>query len=83
MSTDNTTGFDDWHGGRYRGLQLDIARAAWVAAVAAERERCAQYLRDAADRLAPDGKRVNQVDRHVALVLAAKGDELAAGAHDR
>ena len=56
---------------------------AWAASlVAAERERCAQYLRDAADRLTPEGKRTNQVDRHVANVLATKGDELAAGAHD-
>lgn len=49
------------------------------AAVAAERERCAQYLRDAAERLAPEGKRINQIDRHTAHVLACKGDELAAG----
>ena len=45
----------------------------------AERERCAQYLRDAAARLAPEGKRINQVDRDTAHVLACKGDELAAG----
>ena len=45
----------------------------------AERERCAKYLRDAAERLAPEGKRINQIDRHVAHVLACKGDELAAG----
>ena len=45
----------------------------------AERERCAKYLRDAAERLAPEGKRINQIDRHVADVLACKGDELAAG----
>ena len=46
-------------------------------AVAAERERCAQYLRDAAERLAPKGKRINQVDRHCARVLATMADELA------
>ncbi len=40
----------------------------------AERERCAQYLRDAAERLAPEGKRINQIDRHTAHVLACKGD---------
>jgi len=45
----------------------------------AEHERCAKYLRDAAARLAPEGKRINQIDRHVANVLACKGDELAAG----
>ncbi len=45
----------------------------------AERERCALYLRDAAARLAPEGKRTNQIDRHTAHVLACKGDELAAG----
>ena len=44
----------------------------------AERERCAQYLRDAAERLAPEGKRINQIDRHTAHVLSCKGDELAA-----
>ena len=54
---------------------VEVARVA----MAAERERCAQYLRDAAARLAPEGKRINQVDRHVAHVLACKGDELAAG----
>ncbi len=48
-------------------------------AMAAERERCAKYLRDAAERLAPEGKRINQIDRHTAHVLACKGDELAAG----
>lgn len=48
-----------------------------------ERERCAQYLRDAADRLAPEGKRTSQVDRHTAHVLAGKGDELAHGFHMR
>lgn len=47
--------------------------------VAAERERCAQSLRDAAEMLAPEGRRTNQADRHTARVLATKGDELAAG----
>ena len=50
---------------------------------AAERERCAQYLRGAAERLAPDGRRINQIDRHTAHVLATKGDELAHGRHVR
>lgn len=54
------------------------ARAYAMKARAAERERCAQYLRDAAERLAPEGKRATKVDRHVAHVLACKGDELAA-----
>lgn len=27
-------GFAKWHGGRYAGLQLDIAQAAWDAAIA-------------------------------------------------
>jgi hypothetical protein len=47
------------------------------ALLAAERDRCAQYLRDEAERLAPEGKRINQVDRHCARVLATMGDELA------
>jgi len=42
----------------------------------AERERCAKYLRDAAARLAPDGKRVTKVDRYTASVPACNGDEL-------
>jgi hypothetical protein len=50
---------------------------------AAERERCAQYLRDAAKRLAPEGKRTSHMDRHTADVLATKGDELAGGCHLR
>jgi len=44
---------------------------------AAERERCAQYLRDAAYRLDPGRGRVNSVDRHTAHVLACKAEELA------
>ena len=67
--------------------RLDLTRFDWLPALrefasllqSAERERCAQYLRDAAERLAPEGKRINQIDRHVANVLACKGDELAAG----
>jgi hypothetical protein len=37
-------GFAEWHGGRYAGLQLAIAQAAWDVAIAAERERCAKQL---------------------------------------
>ena len=62
-----------------RGDWLPEARAFASLVQSAERERCAQYLRDAAARLAPEGKRINQIDRHVAHVLACKGDELAAG----
>ena len=51
----------------------------WQLGRGQERERCAQYLRDAAELLAPSGERVNQMDRHVARVLATAGDELAAG----
>ena len=66
--------------------RLDLTRFDWLPALrefaslvqSAERERCAKYLRDAAERLAPEGKRINQIDRHVAHVLACKGDELAA-----
>ena len=67
--------------------RLDLTRFDWLPALrefaslvqSAEREECAQYLRDAAARLAPDGKRVTKVDRYTAHVLACKGDELAAG----
>jgi hypothetical protein len=67
--------------------RLDLTRFDWLPALrefasllqSAERERCAKYLSDAAARLAPEGKRTNQIDRHVAHVLACKGDELAAG----
>lgn len=41
------------------------------------REECEQYLRDAAARLAPEGKRVTKVDRYTASVPACNGDELA------
>ena len=61
---------DDW---------LSAAREFANLVQSAERERCAQYLRDSAARLAPEGKRINQIDRHTAHVLACKGDELAAG----
>lgn len=67
--------------------RLDLTRFDWMPSLrefarllqSAERERCALYLRDAAARLAPEGKRTNQIDRHTAHVLACKGDELAAG----
>ena len=62
-----------------RGDWLPEAREFAELVQSAERERCAQYLRDAAARLAPEGKRINQIDRHTAHVLACKGDELAAG----
>ena len=62
-----------------RGDWLPEAREFAELVQSAERERCAQYLRDEAERLAPEGKRINQIDRHVAHVLACKGDELAAG----
>ena len=62
-----------------RGDWLPEAREFASLLQSAERERCAKYLRDAAARLAPEGKRINQIDRHVAHVLACKGDELAAG----
>ena len=62
------------------GSMLEMFGAAVeAAAIALERERCAKYLRDAALRLEPDGKRTNQVDRHTARVLATTGDELADG----
>lgn len=60
------------------GYPMVVRRFADV--VAAEtRDECAKYLRDAAERLAPEGKRINQIDMHVANVLACKGYELAKG----
>ena len=50
-----------------------------AAVEAEERERCAQYLRAAADKLAPDGRRRNAADQHTARVLATMADEIAAG----
>jgi hypothetical protein len=67
----------------FGGDEVDEVCRLIDAAVAAERERCAQYLRGAAERLAPDGRRINQIDRHTAHVLATKGDELAHGRHLR
>ena len=73
------TGRDmDYHN-RNGTTGLDTAWLCYRAGVAAERERCAQYLRDAADRLAPEGKRATQVDLHVARVMATMGDEIAVG----
>ena len=76
---------DKWCAGGLAGGSIyeDFAVELAKRVQAAERERCAQYLRDAAARLAPDGKRTNQVDRHTAHVLATKGDELAHGCHVR
>lgn len=51
-------------------------RAAILGALEEEREACAKHLKDAAARIAPEGKRTNQYDRHMADVLRAKADEL-------
>ncbi len=55
-------------------------RAAILGAIEEERERCAnrcaKHLKDAADRIAPDGKRTNQYDKHMADVLRDKADEI-------
>ena len=65
--------------GEYR--KISFARAiqeeAYKAGMAAERERCINHLLASAARLAPEGKRTNQVDRHVADVLATKASELS------
>ena len=76
---------DSWSGERsswvpgYEALMSHLREeiAACVEhAIASEREACAMVLQLAAERLAPDGKRTNQVDRHVGRVLATKADEL-------
>jgi hypothetical protein len=54
-----------------------IQEEAYKAGVAAERERCVNHLLASAARIAPEGKRTNQVDRHVADVLATKAAELS------
>ena len=64
--------------------RLDLTRFDWLPALrefaslvqSAEHERCAKCLRDAAARLAPEGKRVTKVDRYTASVPACNGDEL-------
>ena len=60
-----------------RGDWLPEARAFASLVQSAERDRCAQYLRDAAARLAPEGKFVDQVTRHVEHIPACNGDKLA------
>jgi hypothetical protein len=52
-----------------------------IAAIAAEREACAEHLRAAAARIAPEGKRTNQYARHTAGVLLEKAHELLARAN--
>ena len=54
-----------------------IQEEAYKAGMAAERERCVNHLLASASRLAPEGKRTNQVDRHVADVLSTKAAELS------
>jgi hypothetical protein len=54
-----------------------IQEEAYKAGVAAERERCVNHLLASAARIAPEGKRTNQVDRHVADVLSTKAAELS------
>ena len=60
-----------------RGDWLPEASAFASLVQSAEREECEQYLRDAAARLAPEGKRVTRVNRYTVSVPACNGDELA------
>ena len=69
----NIAGFVN--GAIYEDFAIELA----MRAVTVECNRCTQKLRDAAERLAPPGKRSNQVDRHVADVLARQADALALG----
>jgi len=59
------------------GTDRASVEAAFNAGIAAERERCVNHLLASAARIAPDGWRSNQVDRHVADVLATKAAELS------
>lgn len=43
-----------------------------------EREACAKVCDEAAAVLCPEGKRVNQVDTHIACVLRSKAAEIRA-----
>lgn len=52
------------------------AKLAFAAGAAAEREACAKVLRDAAERLAPSGKRTNMADRHTAEILSHYADAI-------
>ena len=55
-----------------------MARAAWEAATAKEREACAQVCEDAAIKLFCGKSRVNQIDRHTAEVLRGKAATIRA-----
>ena len=55
------------------------ARYIWDAAVLAEREQIGSMLHASANNLAPEGKRTNQVDRHVADVLRRMADAIRKG----
>ena len=77
--------FDEWFKNTAEGnepptpfwcLMRAIREAAWNAATAAERERCAKALDDAA---APLLKARNQVDRHTGDVLQRKAETIRAG----
>lgn len=52
--------------------------SAFAAGAAIERELCAKVCDEAAAVLCPEGKRVNQVDTHIACVLRSKADEIRA-----
>lgn len=61
-----------------RAVALAVSAAVKAEAVAETREACAKVLIDAADKLAPEGKRTNQVDRHLACVLLHKAGAIRA-----
>lgn len=64
-----------------RAEQIYAAVAPLIAA--AERERAALLLEAAAERVAPTGKRSNQIDRHVADVLRDKAGAIRAMGDDK
>ena len=53
-----------------------IAYQAWLAGRESMRDEAAKSCEDKADRIYPEGKRSNQVDRHVADVLDRHADEI-------
>ena len=65
--------------GRSDALLTAWRDASIASAVARERERCARLLEQSAYLLAPSGKRINQIDRHIATVLDDKAAAIRKG----
>ena len=61
----------EWH-----YIDIENSYTAWLAGRESMRDEAAKSCEDKADKIHPEGKRSNQVDRHVADVLDRHAEEI-------